>query len=292
MNAAERQARAIAELRAGTGSSTQGVVDSQDWDNRLVTVNTGGAVQTVGWAGPAPWPGDTVRLVSLGGSSWCELVEGAPLGSVTSVGSGRATVAADDGRSYTYPYLGTVPGVSDRVALDHARRLVLGAISAEPEASEFVPRVAPATRPTVRKQWFAPTWSGNYRGGVFQNPQVSISTTRTGFYGYGTQIRDTIPGSASIRVARLVLSENYDQVPGVASSMGLHGHITRPGSADNSSLSGAYSVPGLELDITGSVIAAFISGAAYGVGFRSGASGFREYGAAPGSGRIYVEWSV
>ena len=289
MSSAEQNQRDLAHIRQRLGSSTEGLVTAQDWDNQLVTVDQGGTEQVMRWAGRAPWPGDTVRVVTSAGNTWCELFEGAPLGTVAAVGSGRATVLGDDGESYTYPYIGAVPGVSDRVGLLHSHRVVLGAYSAEPEDSEFTAAPAPP-RPTVTKRTFYPVWSGNWRDGSYSGTAAEISTSRAAAYGYGTQIRDTIPDSATITRATLYLTENWDNVPGTASSMGTHSSNGRPGSFSNGSLSGSYSVPGLSVNIIGTVANALKTGAAFGVGFRSGA-GWRQYGVAPISGRIYIEWT-
>ncbi len=284
----ENTQRRLAAISQKLGSATEGLVTAQDWDHQLVTVSLGGTPQTMKWAGGAPWPGDTVRVVSQDGRTWCELVEGAPMGIVQSVAASRATVLGDDSRAYTYPYIGAVPGVGDRVGLLHSHRVVVGAYSAEPADSEYSTPPAPP-RPTVTKRSFYPVWSGNWSSGTDRGAAVEISDSRTAAYGYGTQIRDTIPDSASITKAILYLTENWDNVPGVASSMGTHGFDGRPGSMGNGSLSGSYSVPGLTVDILGTVADALKTGSALGVGFRSG-NGWRQYGVAPISGRIYIEW--
>jgi hypothetical protein len=285
--------RQLADIARGRSSSSEGIVIAQDWDNRLVTINVGGTEYTLKWSGDAPWPGDTVRLVLNGGTVHCEAVWGAPLGTVDSVTSGIALVVGDDSRDYAY--VDTV-GVSagNRVRLDHAGRSVVAVLPVEPEDSEYV---VPAPPPppsgtTGGEQWFNPAWSGNWRPG-FSGSAVEISSTRMGMYGYGTQIRDTIPDSATISLAQLHLVQNWDNVPGVASSMGTHGYNGAPSSADNTALSGSYSVPGgtRVVDIAGAVADALKTGAALGVGFRSGSSGWRQYAVAPGYGRILIRWS-
>ncbi|GAA1787836.1 hypothetical protein GCM10009748_22980 [Agromyces lapidis] len=285
----ENTQRRLAAMAQKLGASAEGLVTAQDWDNQVVTVSLGGTPQVVKWVGGAPWPGDTVRVITSAGNTWCELVEGAPMGTVQSVASSRATVLGDDSRTYTYPYIGSVPGPGDRVGLLHSHRLVVGAYSAEPADSEYSAPPAPPT-PTVRRRSFYPTWSGNWRSGSYQGTAAEISTTRTAAYGYGTQIRDTIPNGATITKAVLYLTENWDNVPGVPSSMGTHSFNERPSSLTNGSLSGAYSVPGTTLNIIGTVANALKTGSALGVGFRSGSDGWRQYGVAPISGRIYIEW--
>jgi hypothetical protein len=56
-------------------------------------------------------------------------------------------------------------------------------------------------------------------------------------------------------------------------------------------LSGSYSVPGLSVNIIGTVANALKTGSALGVGFRSGSDGWRQYGVAPISGRIFIQWT-
>lgn len=293
MGNAEQIQRQIAEdIKPNLASATEGLVVEQDWDNGLVTVNVGGTEQRMKWALAAPWPGDKVRIVSAGGAAFCIPVYGAPLGTVQFTGSGGAVVLADDGVTYTYPHLGAAPADGARVRLDHAGRCVLsGVYAVEPEDSEFVRTVAPPAA-GGGEAWFHPVWSGNFRPG-FAGAAVEISSSRMGMYGYGTQIADTIPDSAALMVAELHLVQTWDNVPGVASSMGLHGFNGMPGSADNGSLSGAVGVAGGNqvVNLLGSFANSLKTGAAFGVGFRSGSSGWRQYAAAPTSGRIFMRWN-
>lgn len=290
MSTEEITQRRLAAMAARLGSTTEGLVTAQDLVNGVVTVSLGGTDQVMKWDGPAPWPGDRVRVFTSAGNTVCRTVQGSPMGTVQSVASGLATVLGDDGVAYTYPYLGSVPGPTDRVALLHSHRLVLGASSAVSDDPDVVAPPAPP-KPAVSKRWFNPTWSGNWRDGSFQSSYAEISETRTAAYGYGTQIRDSVPNSASIRKAVLYLTEAWDQVPGVPSSMGLHSFNGRPGSFSNANLSGAYSVPGLTLELGTTITNALKTGSALGVGFRSGDDGYRRYGQAPNSGRIYMEWT-
>lgn len=291
-SAARIQRQIATELKPFLSAGTRGLVVDQDWDNGNVTVSIGGTEQRMGWIQTAPWPGDTVQVVSLGGAVFCVGVYGPAMGTVQSTGGGFATVLGDDSRSYTYPHVGTAPAAASRVRLDHAGRGVLaGEYPVEPADSEYV-RPAPPPPVAASEAWFHPAWSGNWRPS-FGGSAVEISSSRMGMYGYGTQIRDTIPDSATITVAQLHLVQNWDNVPGVASSMGLHGHNGMPGSADNGSLSGVIGVPGGSqvVNLVGAFADALKTGAALGVGFRSGASGWRQYAQAPGSGRVFMRWA-
>jgi len=283
--------RQLAEVRQGMSSTTKALVVAQDWDNGIVTVNTGGTEQRMGWIGTAPWPGDTVRVISAGGIVFCAAVYGPTMGTVVSSAGGLSTVTGDDSQTYVYPHVGAAPADASRVRLDHAGRGVLaGEYPVEPADSEFTAPVAPPSG-SGGEAWFYPAWSGNWNPG-FQGSAAEISSTRTAMYGYGTQIRDTVDDSSIIEVAQLHLSQNWDKVPGVASSMGTHGHGSPPGSASNADLSGSYAVAGGSqvVDILGAVASALQTGSALGVGFRSGSSGWRQYAAAPSSGRIFMRW--
>ena len=278
-NAARIQ-RQLAEVAAGTSATSTGLVVEQDWDNGFVTVNIGGTEQRMQWVGSAPWVGDRVRVVSAGGSVFCMAVYGTALGTVITTSGGRATVVGDDSVEYVYPHVGSAPANGARVRLDHAGRGVpAGTYSVEPADSEFVPPPPPPAPPGGSgSAWFNPAWSGNWRPG-FAGSAVEISSSRMGMYGYGTQIRDTVPDSATVVVAQLHLAQNWDNYPGVNNSMGLHGFNGLPGSASNADLAGVYGVPGgsRAVDITGAIADALKVGSALGVGFRSGSTGYRRW---------------
>lgn len=285
------QQQRLWELAQGSSDTTEGTVLDVDWAAGLALVDMNGVTVEMRWEGPAPWDGDRVRIVKAGQKPVCALIMGSPMGTLQTVSSGYATILGDDGQTYRYPYLGAAPTLAaPRVRLDHAGRVVLsGGYSAEPEGSDFVRPSAPP-KPSAREAWFAPKWSGNWREGSYQNSGVEVSDSRTGAYGYGKQIRDTVPNGATILVARLYLSLEWDNVPGVASSLGVHGFDQRPTSFSDANLSGGGAVSGTTVALPGGVISALVGGSAFGVGFRSG-NGWRRYKPAPGSGRIYMKWS-
>lgn len=295
MTDAQREARSTAELRAGRATTTEGQVVGVDFGTRLVEVNLGGFTQRMPWKGPPPWEGDRVRIDSSGDYAVCQLIEGAPYGTVAQLSGQMLVVTGDDGETYVYPFLSSTSfSVGNRVAMDHGRRLVLGILSTDPV---FAPVIdVPGAPPGgARSAWFTPAWSGNWSGGNYSNEWVTISSTRVGAYGYGTQIRDTIDDAAIVTLAQLHLVQNWDNVPGTPSSMGTHAFDGRPGSGfDNADLGGSYAVGGGGgiVDIRGVVISELQTGAKFGIGFRSGSDGWREYDRAPASGRIYVEWRV
>lgn len=282
------------ELAQQGASTTEGVtVSVVDWPQRLVEVDVGGLRIVMTWAGPPPLDGQRVRVMSAGKIRFCVSVFGASIGTVQVISGAQANVLGDDGVVYVYPFLGSAPPNGAVVRLDHAARVVLpgvfstSPVGADPEA----PVPAPPPPTAGGSAAFDPIWSGNWSNGTDRGNLVEISTSRVGLYGYGTQIANTIPDGATITRAELHLTENWDNVPGVASSMGTHGYNGRPGSGvSNGSLTGDYAVPGLVQDLRGEVADRLKTGAALGIGFRAGSTGWRQYGAAPGSGRIWMEW--
>lgn len=292
---AELNQRAKTELRRSRADTTEGVaVRIVDWANRVVEVNVGGLTQFMAWDGAPPYPDARVRVIRAGDSATCRLIAGASFGEVQAISGDYVEVLGVDDVTYLWAYLGNhgwTPSAGQKVALDHDRQLVVGQTSTDPLLD---PKPLPPPPPTAGKRvaWFHPVWSGNWSPG-FGGSQVTISTNRAGAYGYGRQIANTIPDSATIIAAGLQLSQIWDEVPGVAGSMGLHGFDGMPGSFGNGNIFGAVGVPGGSgmFNIPLAFANSLKDGAAFGVGFRSGDDGWREYAATPASGRIYMEWS-
>lgn len=281
------------ELSQGLSDTTEGVVLSIDWAHRLVEVNQNGLSLRMPWAGPAPWQGDRVRITKLGQQPLCYLIEGAPLGTVQTTTSSIVTVLGDDGVTYRYPHFGSAPANGAIVALDHGRHVVMGTLSTSPVAPPVVD--LPPAPPTGNfSSWFAPAWSGNWRLGVFKGDVVESSYNRVAAYGYGTSIADTIPDAATILRAEWHLALNWDNLPQNNATAGTHGHNGRPGSMAEGDLSGSITVPtgSRAIDILGAVADSLKTGSRLGIGFYSDPTWWRQYGAAPGSGRIYMEWSL
>lgn len=282
------------ELSLGLSDTTEGVVLSIDWLNRLVEVNQNGLTVRMPWAGPAPWQGDRVRVTKLGQQPLCHLIEGAPLGTVQTVASSIVTVAGDDGVTYRYPHVGSAPANGARVALDHGRHVVMGTLSTSPVAPPAVelPSAPPAGN---FSSWFTPAWSGNWRFGSFASEFVETSENRVAAYGYGTSIADTIPDAATITRAEWHLQINWDRSgSSVPAEVGSHGFDGRPPNLTAGALSGTLLVPrgATVIDLLGAFADALKTGSARGLGFRPDSRWWRQYGAAPGSGRIYMEWSL
>lgn len=283
------------ELEQGLSSTTEGIAIDVDWGNRLVEVNVNGQTMRVPWFGAPPWPGDRVRIISAGLRPVCTLIEGAPNGTVQTTAANFVTVLGDDGVTYRYPHFGSAPANGSRVGLDHARRAVVGVYSTEPIGSDFVPPPVPTPPPTGGGSgWFAPVWSASWWNGAYNSGFVETSYTRVAAYGYGTSIADTIPDAAAITRAEWHLIVEWDKSgSSTPASAGVHGHDARPVNMPATDLSGTVLVPrgATVIDIRGAVADALKVGTARGLGFRPNASWWRRYGAAPNSGRIYMEWS-
>lgn len=286
----KQNARELSRLRAGRSDSTDALCVDVDWVERLATINLGGADQVMSWSGAAPWPGDRVRVMTLGQKPVCVVQHGAPIGTVVSATSSLATVLGDDDAIYTYPYrVGDALAPGDRVRLDHAGRAVLLEYTAEPPGSEYEPPPAPPSE-SVTKRTFYPTDSTNFRfGEPVDSPFAEVSANRAAYYWYGTQIASTIPDGATVTVARLRLVEVWDELPGVVSRLATHASSSSGRTATPPALSGAMELTGGgEINIL-PYAAALASGAAYGVGFPAG-FGWRRFDAAARSGSIYMEW--
>ena len=292
---AARVERELWAARQGSAASSEGVVTAVDFTAGVATVDVAGVTQVLRWSGPAPHVGARVRVVKAGQQSFCALAaEGSTLGVVQSVASGFAVVLGVDGREYTYPYdFDKTLSAGQTVAMDHGRQLVLFRVSANPDV------VAPDVGPTVPVEsrrvtkTFKPTASWNWYSayGRWDSQFVEISTTRSGYYFYGTQIDNTIPDSATIISARIQLSEVWDKFPGTPSLMGVHGYSNRPGSGPLG-LSGAVSVTGGgSHSLTLAQANALKDGAAFGVGFAQN-TGWRRFDTFVRSGAITITWET
>lgn len=278
-------ARLDARVRDSGADSSEGTCTEILFADRLVQVNVGGAETLIPWMGAAPWPGDTVRIFQAGQTRVCRSVYGSAQGTIVTVAANIATVTGDDGQTYTYPVAGTFSS-GQRVALDHARRIIIGRYLAEPAGSKYQTPPAPPV-PAVQDRWFYPLDSGNYRSGAFTPGPVEISDSRAGFYWYGTQIADSIPDTATILTAAVTLAEEWDNVPGTPSKLGRHGQPTRGGQPG---LTGSIDVfDGGTVDIM-PFAAALASGVSYGLGFAAG-FGWRRFGSGSSSGGIHITWS-
>ena len=293
----EGTARAEQDLREGMSDVAAAIVlDVDDTQNPpLVKLNIGGGESWMPYIGPRPWEQERVLVAYLAKKPVCiGAFYGHALGTVVSTTAGLATITGDDGFTYIYPYReGDTLTSGHRVVMDHALRTVLHRLSAEPAGSEYVPPPPPPPSSGGGAWVFYPAWSAHYRGGAYQNAYVTISTTRQGYYGYGTQLADTIPDGATITKLDLVLRQNWDQVPGVDSLMGLHTNSSRSAPGGDPGLSGTYGVAGgsRTVSLLGAVGDALKTGAAFGIGFYSGSNGYREYDHAGTSGQIIAEWA-
>lgn len=289
------------ELGQQKADSTEGVCVDVVWASRTAIVNANGVEGQYPWTGAPPWPGDRVRLVKAGvGNVFCELVQGAPMGTVITTASRVATVSGDDGVTYRFPYLGGAPANGDRVRLDHVGRCVLGgAYSTEPHGSDVTPIPEPTPVPPPPpvvggSATFVPVWSGSWRYGSFAGPAVESSYTRVAGVGFGDAIRSTIPAVAKVTKAELLLVREWNKSGSdTPVRFGLHGHDGQPGVLAASDLWGGVDVPqGADRANILHFAADLRSGGARGVGIYPNEAYWIRYAAAPTGVRVYMEWSV
>lgn len=287
----QRTARQQAAQRTARTDSREAVCVSVDWPAQLAVVNVGGVERVMPWAGPAPWPGDTVRVVTAGQVPVCWVTHGSPMGTVLSASSELATVAGDDGRTYAYPFrVGDALAPGDRVRLDHVGRMVLGEYTDEPPGIEYVTPAAPPAA-SGGSRTFYPTDSGNYYLGTsYKSQYVEVSSQRSAFYWYGRQIANSIPDGATVTIARLKLVELWDKATLAASHLGTHADPSAAHGPSAPTLSGSIDVTsGGTINIL-PFAAALRDGDAFGVGFALG-YGWRRFDTGARSGAIYMEWS-
>jgi len=299
MSDAEDEARADWEVRQNLAQASIGTVTAVDLTGESVTVTRGGMTRSMPWVGDAPWVGDRVLISVVGKQARCQVVHGAPLGTIVSATSTIATVSGDDGTIYAYPFVSGTEFVSgDRVALDHRCHLVAARLSTNPpppDESPFPPQQPPPPQPTTHSADFYPKWSGSWWNGTYNSANVNVGSTTLGAYGYGRQIPSSVPSGATITAASLHLEQILDHVPGVASLMGTHAFAddSHPGTITNANVTGSTAVSGgtQDINLAGSaILAALLSASAFGIAFRSGQS-YREFGQSP-SGRIHLEWQA
>ncbi len=287
MSFGEEQARTNRALEEASARASTGTCVGYGWAAGLTQVNVGGSVLSMPWAGDAPWIGETVRVIWVGGQPIAIAAHGSAMGTVQSVTSNIATVTGDDGRTYLYPVAtGLTVSAGHRVRLDHGGRLVSVRYAAEPPGSAF--EVPPAPPSSGGSATFVPTASGSYRDGVFRSGQVEVNEFRVGVYWYGEQIAGTIPDSAAVTRMEIRLTEEYDQQVGPASRLGTH---TQASPSGEPSIIGSIDVDGSGAYSILPFATALKTGAALGVGFQLG-YGYRGFSAAPAGGQIYAEWTA
>lgn len=280
------------ELGQQKADSTEGTCVDVLWASRTALVNANGVEGQYPWTGAPPWPGDRVRLVKAGvGNVFIELIQGAPMGTVITTSAGIVTVLGDDDAQYHYPHLGAAPANGDRVGLDHAHRCVLaGAYAAEPAGSDFVVPLPPPS--SGGSATFSPIWSGSWRYGDIAGPAVESSYTRVAGVGFGGQIAGSIPASATVTKAELLLVREWNKSGSPTPiRFGVHGYEGQPGTLAEGDLSGVVAVPqdADRYDI-GAFAAALKSGSAKGLGIYPDEAYWIRYAAAPTGVRVYMEW--
>lgn len=292
-------ARTVHELAQGRAATTEGVAVAVDHAAHLATVNVNGVTYEMPWFGDAPLVNGRVRVLTLGRQARvCSPIHGAAMGTVVTSSGGFSTVTGDDGVTYRYRHFGDAPANGEQVRLDHAAELALVGVYAAapvppPPPPPVEPDLPPPPPPTVRSATFTPIWSGSWWNGVFNTPAVQTSYTRVAGYGYGTAIADTIPNSATITRAELHLIIDWDNSgSSIDAAMGIHGHVGQPATLAPGDLSGVVPVPrgATRIVLPYAVADTLRTGAARGLAFYPDNRWWRQYGAAPNSGRVFMEW--
>lgn len=305
MTDASEQALTEWEIRQELARTKTGEVVEVDLATGIAVVEVGGIDREVPWVGDPPFVGAAVRVSTIGQVTFCQVVNGAGFGTATSVDVANrvAMITGEDGGTYRCRYSpDQTLAAGEKVVIDLTRQVVLLRLTAAPPppppppAPSDTPAAAPPkpkpppAQPVIRSRDFLPIWSGTWWNGSYTSANVIVGSTQLGAYGYGTSIGDTIPNSATIRAARMLLRQSSDRLPHIPSLIGTHTAGGRPRSLTNASINGSWPIPGgtREIDIRGTIVNRLINGTALGIGFRSGQS-WRTYGQSP-SGRIHIEW--
>lgn len=290
----ESQADDRAAADGGRSWVRQGVCTSVDWVNKLALVNVAGGGGLVGLAmpmvGSAPYPGQAVWVGYFGGQPVClGIVPKSPTGTTVGTASGgRVTVNGDDNEQYVVPYIGAAPGASQRVVMDwSANGVVVGVSSAD--QSGVPPEVPPTPGGGSGAQVFFPTSSATWRSGGWADAGFSVSDTRSGFYFYGTQMRDTIPAGST--VTGIGIDVSAIAAPSSAVTLTLHAAGSQPGSPPAAIDSFVVSQESGYKTLPTAWGAAMKDGTAFGIGsVQASASGWMQWAGAP-SGALSISWA-
>lgn len=293
MTAMESQAETNARLAAGRSSATQGTCVSVDWPNRLAKVNVGGVSLDMPMVQSAPFPGDPVWVAYLGAVPFCmgSIPKSSTATVVGSPAGGLVAVTADDGKTYTVPYnVGYTPASGHRVVLDWSSNgVIVARMSAEPAGvTPSVPPPPPAPGGGAGVQSFNAADSGTWRGGGWVDSLFGVSDSRSGFYWYGTQIRDTVPSGATVTGFGISIAADWAQLAQVTLTLHAYGSKTGapPPPLDTFVVSsdGGYK----QLPVAWGI--AMKNGTAFGIGSVQG-SGFLQWQSASTSGALSVSWA-
>lgn len=276
-------------------SLTQGICVSIDWSNQLALVNVSGGGGSVGipmpMVGSAPYPGDAVWVAYIAGQPICLGVVPKPATGTTSgaASGGRITVTGDDGRTYaSVPYIGSAPSSGQRVVLNWASNgTIVGVSSADQTGTKPEVPEAPGGGPGARV--FFPTGSATWRSGAWSDNGFSVSDTRSGFYFYGTQIRDSIPSGST--VTGIGIDVTAISAPSSSVTLTLHAAGSQPGSPPAALDTFPVSQDSGYKQLPTAWGAALKAGTAFGIGsVQASASGWMQWAGAP-AGAISISWA-
>lgn len=201
----------------------------------LAVVDVGGARLSMPSVGTYfPIPNDPVRVLRTDQGPFL-LGPAAPRaagGVVTATGSPRITVEYPPGSGVTklmgYP-ADVVPAVNDLVVIDWASGgTVTAVVTALPDFDE-PPAPPVSTSGGTQTIVFTAIDSGNYQAGGWWTNEVWASDNNDGAWFYGSKVKDTIPGGATVSKVEIYLPSYYTF--GSAPNFRTHTDGTRPAGA-------------------------------------------------------------
>lgn len=270
-----------------------------DWVARTASLNIGGGVASIPWAGEAPVPGYAAWVLIVGQAAVCLGAIGLPaIGTIRFArdADGYQAVQGDDGVEYRLAGDADATFTSGaRVLIDWARGgHIVARVSAEagegPDTPAPVVPAAPSADASAEKtRTFYPTDSASWYKGRWNTSDVIYGLSYpVGAWFYGRQIEDTIPDYADVLSVELLLVVGTSYGNGFA-SIGTHDQASRPAGPfpiDNLTNVGAVKsgFSGyVRLDGFGDQLK---TGSAKGLGTKG--PGFRQF--KRGSGALRIRW--
>lgn len=176
-------------------------------------------------SGYIPRPGETVQVLTVNDRHLVFPARALPgVGTVMTTGSLQATVQTVAG-TFTMPYIGTAPTSGQLVGISWSEMpYVLGPLSTQPTPPPPVPDPGAGT---IRSATFLVTDTGSTDRGAARwwQAQPWASDSTFGAWFYGSQIRDTIPASATL--VSLEFYASWQQKQGAAPRFALHNQAAK-----------------------------------------------------------------
>lgn len=180
-------------------------------------------------SGYIPIVGEAVRIWSVGDQHLLFPAGPRPaIGTVLTVADGRATLETSTG-AVTAAYAGTAPVSGDRVGIVWSEDGPWCSAKLSSTPAPPTPAPDPGGGSKLRSAIFRPIDTGSHNVGSssYWQAQPWASNTTLGGWFYGTQIRDTIPASAT--PSKLEFYVSWAQRQGGNPNFGLHARPTKSG---------------------------------------------------------------